>query len=351
MTTLRIFSVTLTLALCFVFAIGTAETISKPDYKALLGSIESSYNVIDLQDAGERVFILAEQDGVYRVIINKREGSTWVHEVTSSPIRVQNNSDISFHLPVSGSSVFYLDCIDTPFPQPAGAERSSVQYSFRLMPDDTWQLSDYSAQWEYDANNVFDSTAFFYPYEVRISGSFSPGAEYSDHRIFGTLKRDLDDFDIAKIPLTHEDARKMLSTENLAMVNNASQDGLLDLRKEATYESLSLGQYYNGSFVTILEVVNDQWFKVDCLGVEGYMARNSLALSNQYDQVNMAYTQRFLESIQSEPLFLQPTEESEIVSYVQPNEELFEFGVCSNGWSHVQYKNIGGYIMTSLISE
>jgi uncharacterized protein YgiM (DUF1202 family) len=68
--------------------------------------------------------------------------------------------------------------------------------------------------------------------------------------------------------------------DKLAIVNNPDPKDRLHLRKKPTVSSQSLGKYYNGVVVTILEEYNNaEWMKVRIGTLVGYMQRKYLETS------------------------------------------------------------------------
>lgn len=71
---------------------------------------------------------------------------------------------------------------------------------------------------------------------------------------------------------------------DLAVVNNSSASGRLNMRETPDMSGAVIGQFYNGTFVTVVSYPNDQWVEVEVAGQRGYMMRSYL----QFDPVNYA---------------------------------------------------------------
>ncbi len=77
-----------------------------------------------------------------------------------------------------------------------------------------------------------------------------------------------------------------------ALVNNLNPADRLHLRAQPNEKADSLGKYYNGTVVTILETLADPWVKVHIGdnqgGAEGYMNRKFLAMGSAMSKVKSA---------------------------------------------------------------
>lgn len=119
--------------------------------------------------------------------------------------------------------------------------------------------------------------------------------------------RDLLDTDFLALPRTFEQAAAMLIRSGLAVVNNPNPKDRLHLREQPKLQSASLGKFYNGTPVFVLEEQGD-WVRVR-LGtqglLEGYMKREFLAFGASMDQVQPAFPDFvFLEGKEKAPPLL-----------------------------------------------
>ncbi len=132
-----------------------------------------------------------------------------------------------------------------------------------------------------------------------------------------------------------------------AVVNNPYDYEVLNLRAEPTRRSKSIGNYYNGTFVRVLETVGD-WAKVS-IGTEGGQAVGYMMLSYlNMDPVNvgevtplkaMAVTKLNGTDLRSAP-------QGESLGVVRYGSLMSVMGVC-DGYYHVQYGGITGYVPKS----
>lgn len=338
-----------------------AQAVPEPDYASLLRGVEAPYEILQTVGAGEnsgRVFLLLQQGSLYRICILEYGGDGWRLALQSSLIPKRGGVIPQIHIGTWGKtedilyiSIFYLTYYDNITPRTDDNIVSHADYSFYKATDGSWQMGDCSEDNHIGDSVRYGGAAFLYPYEIRLSGAFAPGAPYEHYRFFGMLDRDLRSFSIDDIPLSPQDAQRMLDTENLAMVNNPDPAEGLPLRTSPSEDGPFLGKYYNGALAKILEYTDSEWTKVDILGVEGYMTRKCLVLSDQYDSVEKAFTQRFPDAGFDLPLYQNPDDSSAIVAYVPPGFEVFQWGVTENGWSHVLYDNIGGYMQSVHLEE
>jgi len=335
--------------------------VPEPDYASLLSAIEGPYTILQTVGAGEksgRIFLLLQQEDLYRICIATYEDTGWQLEAQSSllPKRwdvapqlhsgTYNKSDDILYM-----AHFYLDYYDGITPQTEGDIVSDVTYTFRRAPDASWQLVDFNTGYHVGDAIHYSGGAFLSQYWISYGGSFAAGAPREDRWVLVKLDRDLRSFSVDGIPLTPDDALRMVNPDNLAMVNNPGPEDKLHLRSGPSRDSRSLGKYYNGSFVTILEYTDNEWARVDILGVEGYMMHKYLALPAQYDDVKWGTTQWGLDSEEPQPLYQSPSDSADIVAYVSLRTDMYLYGVTETGWSHVLYENMGGYIQSDYLRQ
>lgn len=105
--------------------------------------------------------------------------------------------------------------------------------------------------------------------------------------------RDITDFDWQDTPRTPEQAAAMLVADGWATPNSANREDRLHLRAKADKGSTSLGKYYNGTPVKVLNR-GKEWTKVRVGGREGYMMTKYLAFG-----AGMAHVDRKTEPMQA----------------------------------------------------
>lgn len=348
------------LLLSFCAPLALAENIPEPNYASLLSALDE-WDLVDVwggvEESGHQ-FLLLQQGEWYRICILAYGQSGWRIDTVSSLLPKRGDVVPTLHLAPWSSTpeailyipVFYLVYYDTA-PRSPDTVISHVTYTFKQAPDKSWQLVDFATEYHIGNEVHYGGGAFLYPYEIRLSGIFEPGGPHEEHRIFGTLDRDLRTISLDRIPLTPADGAQMVDTKNLAMVSNPNPQDRLHLRAEPSKDSDSKGAYYNGCPVTVLSYANAEWAKVAILGVEGYMMRQFLALSGQYGEVKPVLTTRTHHQDGDLPLYQSPDSQSPVVTTIQPSTDVYQWGITEDGWSHVLYKNVGGYIQSECLTE
>ena len=201
-----------------------AETVPEPDYASLLRAIEGPYTILQTEGVGEksgRIFFLLQQENLYRVVIAAYGDTGWQLEVESGLL--SKRGDVAPELQLVALSdtddivyipVFYLIYYDDITPRSEENTVSHVTYTFGKMSDATWQLVDFATEYHVGNSINYGGGAFLYPYEIRYGGIFAAGAVNEDRKVFGRLDRDLRFFSVEGIPLTPDDALRMVNTEN-----------------------------------------------------------------------------------------------------------------------------------------
>ena len=110
-------------------------------------------------------------------------------------------------------------------------------------------------------------------------------------QLIGTLRdMDLLTTDFVTIPRTVDALKQSLVQDGWAVVCNPDPEDRLHLRPEAGNREVSLGKYYNGTPVRVLETKGD-WCRVKICtdGPEGWMMKSFLAFGERMNSVEPAY--------------------------------------------------------------
>ncbi len=131
------------------------------------------------------------------------------------------------------------------------------------------------------------------------------------------------------------------TVKSLAWVSNPNSADRLNLRTKPSASAASLGKYYNGVQVEILELAKNGWVQVR-IGelATGYMQVKYLSA---YEVANVEPQVR---STCATQLCLQPRTGSKALNPILAGEEMTVLGVCS-GWYHVRMENLDGYVPSS----
>ena len=153
-----------------------------------------------------------------------------------------------------------------------------------------------------------------YYYDVLYCGLKDNDDEHSLGRgkvFVGTIQgTDLFDTDFAMIPTTTMEIQQMLDRDGWAVVNNPDSKDRLHLRTAPKKGADSLGKFYNGTPVQVIEELGD-WCHVR-IGLdghlEGYMMTRYLAFDTKMDKVVCVYPDKVIrEEYQYTPLFSDAT--------------------------------------------
>ena len=126
----------------------------------------------------------------------------------------------------------------------------------------------------------------------------SSGAEgdVQEGRLIGSLDNsNLMDTDFVNIPRTLDALKQTLNQSGWAVVCNPDPEDRLHLRPEAGNRNKSLGKFYNGTPVSVLEMKGD-WchVKVGPDGPEGWMMKKYLVFGDRMNSVESAFPVRDL---------------------------------------------------------
>ena len=242
----------------------------------------------------------------------------------------------------------YVDTISAPLPagirlqaKILGSAASLFQdeddrgFTFGQNVDRDWMLGFVMAQDWYSVNPFFllhpsstDET-FYY-------GNFPYG--------------DIRSIDLTGIPDTFEEAKGILDQSGWAKVNNPNPQDRLHLRARPQRGADSLGKFYNGTPVKVLERQGD-WVRVQIAHLDGWMMAAYLAFGQDANRVQRAFPDMVgLESLEDRemPLYAQANENSPIIASrsISYSMEYWILGVVDEEWYFVYFchDGIGGYI-------
>ncbi|MBQ9251912.1 MAG: SH3 domain-containing protein [Clostridia bacterium] len=122
------------------------------------------------------------------------------------------------------------------------------------------------------------------------------GVKWDDHRLIGALEgSDLFTANFSAIPGTEEALKKNLDAAGWAAVNNPNPKDRLHLRTRPDKKADSLGKFYNGTPVRVLETKGN-WCRVaiGIDGLEGWMMKQYLAFSQNANAVEPVFPDLFL---------------------------------------------------------
>ena len=162
---------------------------------------------------------------------------------------------------------------------------------------------------------------------------------------------DITTIDWSSLPADYEDALSQVDHSNWALVNNPDPKDRLHLRVEPDRKSDSLGKYYNGAPVRILEN-KGEWARVDILGVKGWMMTRYLAIGEDMKRVKYAGPQ--LQTVEGgATLYAQPNADSACSVAQEYFSGMQVIGIVNEQWYHVWFyeDGAGGYFRADELWE
>ena len=163
---------------------------------------------------------------------------------------------------------------------------------------------------------------------------------------------DITTIDWSTLPDSYEDALSKVDRSGWALVTNPNPADRLNLRAQPDKKSPSLGKYYSGAPVRILENTGE-WARVNIFGVEGWMMTKYLAIGDDmYDVENACPALSTIDG--GATLHSAPNEEAAVKSGVEAGYGSMKvIGIVDEEWYHVWFyrDDCGGYFHASELWE
>ena len=160
---------------------------------------------------------------------------------------------------------------------------------------------------------------------------------------------DITVIDWNSLPQSLEEALSRLDSSDWAVVNNPNPSDRLHLRSKADRSAKSLGKYYNGTPVRILEETKE-WVRVDIFGVQGWMMKEYLAFGSKGHAVEAVFPSRVALETSTHHYLYETPETSRTVPGFQPEYHgLVVLAIVGDEWYHVWFPNanLTGYVLQS----
>ncbi len=155
---------------------------------------------------------------------------------------------------------------------------------------------------------------------------------------------DITAIDWGALPLHLQDAVQKIDPAGWAVVNNPNPADRLHLRVKPDQSAVSLGKYYNGTAVQVLQS-GDTWDKVSVLGVQGYMMKKYLVYGQAMNSVSPASLYYTTKSYTAS-LYRHPQDAKPFATVTTNDFGLCIMGIAGEEWYHVWFAGSGlsGYI-------
>ena len=140
---------------------------------------------------------------------------------------------------------------------------------------------------------------------------------------------------------------------NNAVVVAGGPGRRVNLRQFPDSSSATMGKYYTGTLVTVLSeqpVAND-YYLVRIGSMEGYMSGSYLKRSLTNTWVELPTLIAGSWTATQHPLHAQPNGAAQVVGYVPNSASVTVLGIRNDGWYHVVYQGMTGYIRTSALLQ
>ena len=246
--------------------------------------LEPGEKMLDAHRQGKTIFMLSEDwADMRRVFIFRDEGAGYALDVVSPPLAA-----IGGVKPTIGSGGdLYLMYESNYCIHRAGGRWLLYYVQF---VDDYW----------------------IYPHHLQLEMiQGEPGGDYPPVIGRYTGERDLARLTAEDLPRRFSDARAKLDRNGYAVVNNPNPKDRLHLRARPDRRADSLGKFYNGTILQVLEK-RGEWRRVAIGSLEGWMMGEYLAEGEAMDQVKKAFPILDLkEEMENAPRFAAPEERAD----------------------------------------
>ena len=142
-----------------------------------------------------------------------------------------------------------------------------------------------------------------------------------------------------------------LARGSIAYVNNPNPTDRLNLRTKPGTSAVSLGKYYNGTWVTVLDVTGG-WAHVRIEPLEGYM--DAAYLTSDASKVRGQLPTVFVsnDGRRSAALHSQPSERSAVLTVYPHGSAVYNvLSVRADGWLHVYDAEFGyGFVLADMLT-
>ena len=158
---------------------------------------------------------------------------------------------------------------------------------------------------------------------------------------------DITTIDWSSLPASYEEALLQADHSDWALVTNPNPADRLNLRAQPDKKSTSLGKYYSGAPVRILEN-RGEWARVEILGVEGWMMTQFLAIGE--DMKNVTYAGPQMQTVEGGAILYDAPEVMHAETPVDAGFSSMQIiGIADETWYHVWFyeEGFGGYFHVS----
>lgn len=274
---------------------------------------------------GNTFYLLADAGNDTRYVYIFREaGDAYQVECVSAPLPVIDHSEPS--ISCSGDMLYI--------------HYDGALFSFRRSDAPPWELCCIQAM---DVISVTHDWVY--------GNADGVGGDRYLHGAF-RFERDLSKVDLAGLPRTLSEAYALVDTDGYAMVKSDKPTDRLHLRSAPSTDAASLGRYYSGTPVRILEDEGD-WAKVSVADATGYMMKKYLAFGQDMLEVprwflsNMSKRLTEEDARQGVSVYARPDTGSETTRVLSGDQTIHILATVGNDWYHILLDDgFFGYVQT-----
>ena len=247
--------------------------------------------VVDFSAQKDQLILLTEDDAGQRRVMIAYQDAAGVYTTEETNVLPPDTALDTFH---PGEDEIGLEFSN----QEWGAGFHKTAYGWQL----NWVMGE--------SRDHTDYTVFWWGVNYTSTGTDD---EYLEGRLIGSLENSgLMATDFVSIPRTLDALKQTLDQSTWAVVCNPDPEERLNLRPEAGNREKSLGKFYNGTPVRILETEGD-WcrVKIGLDGPEGWMMKKYLAFADKMNSVETAFpVQDLSEEYQNQTAWSNPEKTS-----------------------------------------
>ncbi len=277
---------------------------------------------------GHVIFVQVKEEGDHRLLIFRDEGKGYRLECKSAVLPAFDG--VTAYVDLRGSGLLYLKY------EPPSTPEGWWCATFGYRPErKVWELSCVQTP-----KDDYVLTRFF------IRGQGNTGDPQRRECFYGQLERDLSKMDVAAIPGTFASAFLKADLSRCALVTSDAEEHRVHLRTGPEESAASLGAYYSGAPVDVLEAGEGPWVQVAVGGVQGYMRRAELAFGKEMlETLHFSHSAAlFLRREWTEkgiPVYDRPGSGGKPVDRLRGYTESWPWfdimGLAGDGWFHVIY--------------
>jgi len=273
------------------------------------------------QASEDTVFTLSEAgDGSRQILIFDRAENGYSLTARSTPLGMWRGTEVGIDSHSGGNTLYLFH------------DEGSVLFAFARTHLNTWALRTVQGR------------------ETFAFDAFGLHNWYPEQYLYGTISTiDLSTLNVAELPATFSEASRFVDSTGWAVVKSDKPTDRLHLRTAPSTNAASMGRYYSGTPVQILDD-QGEWAKVSVAGIQGYMMKKFLAFGQDILAVERWFPSKILVEADAEQgvnVYASPGVNSDIVGVLRWHDGLAQYILANVGddWYHVlRDDGLSGYV-------